>query len=132
MTRQLRRDEVTPETWAIVAGRPDPVPGATLNTPVVPVSTYVLGATLRETREMRVQRDQEQAGISADEWEPLRAAWRDLLDADGRFTHVVRFLDEDIDPDAEETRDERFEFGLDCVLDGIAVKIAQISRPPSA
>ena len=43
MTRQLRRDEVTPETWAIVAGRPDPVPGATLNTPVVPVSTYVLG-----------------------------------------------------------------------------------------
>jgi hypothetical protein len=49
-----------------------------------------------------------------------------------RFTHVVRFLDEDIDPDAEETRDERFEFGLDCVLDGIAVKIAQISRRPSA
>jgi AcrR family transcriptional regulator len=96
------------------------------------VSTYVLGATLRETREMRVQRDQEQAGISRDEWEPLRDAWRDRLDADGRFTHVVRFLDEDIDPDAEETRDERFEFGLDCVLDGIAVKIAQISPRPSA
>jgi hypothetical protein len=96
------------------------------------VSTYVLGATLRETREMRVQRDQEQAGISRDEWEPLRDAWRDRLDTDGRFTHVVRFLDEDIDPDAEETRDERFEFGLDCVLDGIAVKIAQISRRLSA
>jgi AcrR family transcriptional regulator len=73
------------------------------------VSTYVLGATLRETREMRVQRDQEQAGISRDEWEPLRDAWRDRLDADGRFTHVVRFLDEGFDPDAEETRDERFE-----------------------
>jgi AcrR family transcriptional regulator len=96
------------------------------------VSTYVLGATLREVREMRVQRDQEQSGISQEEWEPVRAAWRDRLDADGRFRHVVRFLDEDIDPDAEETRDRRFEFGLDCVLDGIAVKIADISRRPSA
>jgi cystathionine gamma-synthase len=34
---------VKPETWAIVAGRPEPAPGATLNTPVVAASTYVLG-----------------------------------------------------------------------------------------
>ena len=40
----LRPDEVKPETWAIVAGRPEPVPGATLNTPVVAASTYVLGS----------------------------------------------------------------------------------------
>jgi cystathionine gamma-synthase len=39
----VQRDEVEPETWAIVAGRPDPVPGATLNTPIVAASTYVLG-----------------------------------------------------------------------------------------
>jgi AcrR family transcriptional regulator len=91
------------------------------------VSTYVLGATLREVREARVQRDQEQSGVSQEEWAPLRSAWRDRLDADGRFPHVVRFLDQDIDPDAEETRDERFEFGLDCVLDGIAAKIAKRS-----
>jgi len=39
----LRRDDVKPETWAIVAGRPEPVPGAPLNTPVVAASTYVLG-----------------------------------------------------------------------------------------
>jgi AcrR family transcriptional regulator len=91
------------------------------------VGTYVMGATLREMREMRVQRGQEQSGISPEEWMPLRNAWRDRLDADGRFSHVVRFLDQNIDPDAEETRDERFEFGLDCVLDGIAVKIADAS-----
>jgi AcrR family transcriptional regulator len=96
------------------------------------VSTYVLGATLREVREMRVQRDQEQSGISPEEWEPVRDAWRDRLDADGRFTHVVRFLDANFDPDAEETRDERFEFGLDCVLDGIAAKIGETSRRPPA
>jgi cystathionine gamma-synthase len=40
----VRRDEVKPETWAVMAGRPDPVPGATLNTPVVAASTYVLGS----------------------------------------------------------------------------------------
>jgi AcrR family transcriptional regulator len=96
------------------------------------VSTYVLGATLREVREMRVQRDQEQSGISQEEWEPVRDAWRDRLDADGRFTHVVRFLDADFDPDAEETREERFEFGLDCVLDGIEAKIANMARRPPA
>lgn len=94
------------------------------------VSTYVLGATLREVREMRVQRDQEQSGVSPEEWEPMRDAWRDRLDADGRFTHVVRFLHANFDPDAEETRDERFEFGLDCVLDGIEAKIANTSRRP--
>jgi AcrR family transcriptional regulator len=96
------------------------------------VSTYVLGATLREVREMRVQDEQEQSGISQEEWEPIRDAWRDRLEADGRFTHIVRFLDENFDPDAEETRDERFEFGLDCVLDGIGAKIADISRCPPA
>jgi cystathionine gamma-synthase len=40
----VRRDEVTAETWAIVAGRPAPVPGSPLNTAVVAASTYVLGS----------------------------------------------------------------------------------------
>jgi len=35
-------------------------------------------------------------------------------------------LDEGVDPDAAETRDERFEFGLDCLLDGIE---ARLPRP---
>jgi hypothetical protein len=34
----------------------------------------------------------------------------------------VKILDAGIDPDAAETRDERFEFGLSCVLDGIAAR----------
>ena len=34
------------------------------------VLTYVMGAALREMREMRVQRDQEQSGIAPAEWEP--------------------------------------------------------------
>jgi cystathionine gamma-synthase len=39
----VKRDEVEPETWVVAAGRPDPVPGATVNTPIVAASMYVLG-----------------------------------------------------------------------------------------
>jgi hypothetical protein len=38
-------------------------------------------------------------------------------------------MDAGYDPDAAETRDARFEFGLDCLLDGIAARIA--GHPPS-
>jgi cystathionine gamma-synthase len=47
----LRRDEMTAATWAIVGGRPAPVAGATLNTPIVPASNYVLGGERAYTRE---------------------------------------------------------------------------------
>ena len=39
----MRRDEMRPETWVVVAGRPAPIPGAPLNAPIVAASTYVLG-----------------------------------------------------------------------------------------
>jgi AcrR family transcriptional regulator len=87
------------------------------------VQTYVMGSALREMQEARVQRDEEQAEITDEAWEPMRKGWRDRLAADGRFTRVVRFLDAGIDPDAPETRDERFEFGLDCIIDGLAAKV---------
>ncbi|HTZ28287.1 MAG TPA: TetR/AcrR family transcriptional regulator C-terminal domain-containing protein [Streptosporangiaceae bacterium] len=90
------------------------------------VQTYVMGSVLREMQEARVERDEEQADITDEAWEPMRNAWRNRLAADGRFRRVVRFLDAGIDPDAAETRDERFEFGLDCVIDGIAAKIAAL------
>lgn len=37
-------DEVKPETWLVMAGRPAPAPGTPLNTPVIAASTYVLGS----------------------------------------------------------------------------------------
>jgi len=92
------------------------------------VQTYVMGSALREMQEARVQRDEEKADVTEEAWEPMRDAWRNRLDADGRFTHVVRFLDAGIDPDAEETRDERFEFGLDCLLDGLAARVPALAR----
>jgi Tetracyclin repressor-like, C-terminal domain len=49
--------------------------------------------------------------------------WEKRLRADGRFPHFLRILEDDVDPDAAETRDARFEFGLDCLLDGIAIRV---------
>jgi AcrR family transcriptional regulator len=90
------------------------------------VATYVMGTVLREFRESRVEhRDEARWGhLSQDERDKILASHVDRLRQTGRFPHFVRIFDEDIDPDAEETRDERFEFGLRCVLDGIAVLLA--------
>ena len=40
----MDRNDVKPETWLVVAGRPDPLPGAPLNTPVIAASTFNLGS----------------------------------------------------------------------------------------
>jgi hypothetical protein len=40
---------------------------------------------------------------------------------------MAALIEAGIDPDAAETRDARFEFGLDCLLDGIE---ARLPRPP--
>ena len=90
------------------------------------VSTYVMGAVLRELREMRAQRDLERSGFGRAEAAAGIAEWCKRLRADGRFPHFLRIIEDGVDPDAEETRDERFEFGLDCVLDGIAMQVRQL------
>jgi hypothetical protein len=52
-------------------------------------------------------------------------AWWDRLDRSGMFVRVLRIFNEGIDPDAAETRDDRFEFGLACLLDGVAARLPQ-------
>jgi Tetracyclin repressor-like, C-terminal domain len=89
------------------------------------VSTYVSGAVLREFQELRAQREQEKLGVDEAQFAAGLADWRRKLAATGQFDNFLRILNDGVDPDAEETRDERFEFGLDCVLEGIAVKLMQ-------
>lgn len=55
--------------------------------------------------------------------ERQRGAWRDRLAGTGIFPILAGFLDGRIDPDAPEIIDQRFEFGLDCLLDGIGLRI---------
>lgn len=89
------------------------------------VSTYVSGAVLRELGELRIQREQEQLVREDTEFAAKLDRWRQRLAATGLFDHFLRIMRDDVDPDAEETREERFEFGLDCVLEGIAAKHAR-------
>jgi len=85
------------------------------------VTTYVTGAVLRETQEARAHEVERQieAGHQGD-LRQMTMAWRDKLEQTGMFSRFIQFLDSGIDPDAPETVDERFEFGLDCLLDGLA------------
>ena len=47
----MRSDEVTPETWAIIGGRPEDRPGAPLNVPMMPASNFLHGTDRGYSRE---------------------------------------------------------------------------------
>jgi AcrR family transcriptional regulator len=89
------------------------------------LSTYVMGATLREIQEVRWQRAAELSMSTMPEADVAEAfaQFDRRIRGSGRYPHLAKVLDVGIDPDAPETRDERFEFGLSCVLDGIAARI---------
>jgi AcrR family transcriptional regulator len=87
------------------------------------VMTYVTGSVLNELREINVEREQAGAGLSEAEIEAGMQAWWTSLERSRLFPRLLRVFEEGIDPDAAETRDERFEFGLGCVLDGIAARL---------
>lgn len=89
------------------------------------VGTYVFGAALREVQEIRCQRVAEEVKgtMSASEIAAMSAELRRIVHDSGSYPHIAAVMDAGIDPDAPESRDERFEFGLDCVLDGIEARI---------
>jgi AcrR family transcriptional regulator len=89
------------------------------------VVTYVMGAALREIQEIRWQHSAKEAtaGMTAAEIAEFLAEFNRRIRESGRYPHIVKIIDAGVDPDAAETRDERFEFGLDCVLAGIAARL---------
>ena len=99
---------------------------------VTTIGTYVLGAVLREIQERNNEslRDRQFAGLTGEEMQQVIAEFTDRARATGRYPRLVALMDDDHDPDAAETRDARFEFGLNCLLDGIAARLP--SRPPAA
>ena len=88
------------------------------------IDGYVTGTVLNELREIRVEETQARDGFSDAEITAGMEDWMGRLDDSGLFERVLGIFREGIDPDAAETRDERFEFGLDCVLDGVAAQLA--------
>jgi AcrR family transcriptional regulator len=97
------------------------------------VGTYVLGAVLREIQEMNGERymADQFADMSDAEKQAVLAEFTERVRQSGRYPHMVAMMSEGIDPDAADTRDERFEFGLDCLLDGLAARISagRASKP---
>jgi AcrR family transcriptional regulator len=91
------------------------------------LSTYVMGATLREIQEMRWHRAAEEtmSGMPEGDIAEALAEFDRRVRGSGRYPYLAKVLEVGIDPDAPETRDERFEFGLSCVLDGIAARIKE-------
>jgi AcrR family transcriptional regulator len=89
------------------------------------VVTYVMGAVRREIAEMRTERDMTAIAesLTADELAALQKEFAERVRASGRYPRLARLVDEDVDPDDPATREERFEFGLDVVLDGIAARL---------
>jgi AcrR family transcriptional regulator len=95
------------------------------------VGTYVMGAALREIQEIRWQRamDETRATMDASEIEAMSAELEWTVHRSGRYPHIAAIIDSGIDPDSAESRQGRFEFGLDCVLDGIASRIHHPTTP---
>jgi AcrR family transcriptional regulator len=88
------------------------------------VGTYVMGAAMREIQEIRWHRaaDGARAEMTEEEVAAARGKFERLIRGSGSYPHLAKIFDADIDPDAPQTRDVRFEFGLGCVLDGIAAQ----------
>lgn len=89
------------------------------------VGTHVMGAALREIQEIRWHRaaDEARAGMTEDEVAAERHEFERMIRGSGRYPHLAKIFDADLDPDAPQSQDARFEFGLGCVLDGIAARI---------
>jgi AcrR family transcriptional regulator len=110
---------------------------ATAMNMVLTVATYALGAVLREVQEANGERYLEQrfAGVTDQEREAMTREFVARIGATGRYPHMTALIEAGIDPDAPETRDARFEFGLDCLLDGIATRLpsqpSRLPRPPA-
>jgi AcrR family transcriptional regulator len=94
-------------------------------TAVMTVATYTLGTVLREVQEIKGEayQDMELAGLSDAERMAVVREFADRVRATGRYPHLAALIDSGVDPDSPETRQARFEYGLDCLLDGIAARL---------
>jgi AcrR family transcriptional regulator len=89
------------------------------------VATFVIGAVIREAQEIRFHREQERAEAARtdEEIQAEHERYRKWFEASGHFPRIARLMESGLDPDDPNTRDERFQFSLDCVLDGIAARL---------
>jgi AcrR family transcriptional regulator len=89
------------------------------------VNTYVMGAVLREVQEIGTERAraEREAAMTAAEIDAEGERYWSWLNSADDFPHIQRMVEAQVDPDSPDTRDERFDFGLDSLLDGIAARL---------
>ncbi|WNV83532.1 TetR/AcrR family transcriptional regulator [Umezawaea sp. Da 62-37] len=79
------------------------------------VGNYVLGAVVNELAEQESRR---RTGLTEEEWRAAVSPYIEEVVASGHYPEVNRRIRDAEDLD----HDEQFEFGLDCLLDGIAAR----------
>jgi AcrR family transcriptional regulator len=92
------------------------------------VDTYVSGAVIRELQEMEAEHLEQGEKAFDQDSEIVREFVAYLAE----YPRIREMIGTRLDPDSPESRDERFEFGLECVLDGIAVRVAAGMKVGSA
>lgn len=115
---------------ASLAGTGLDMPGA-INV-VSAIGTYVLGAVLREVQEANgdAHYRAEFAHLTEEERHQMVRDVSGRLRASGRFPNLSQLFESGVDPDSPDTRDERFDLGLECLLDGIAARLPTPGPPP--
>ncbi len=99
---------------------------------VMSVMTDVLGAVLREVQELNGERAvaAQVAHLTREEQDAMVREFGERLRASGRYPHMAAMIADGVDPDSPDTRDERFEFGLGAILNGIAASLPHSPPPP--
>jgi AcrR family transcriptional regulator len=87
------------------------------------VMCYVFGAVSVELAEQEAQR---RTGLTQEQWRASVGPYLREVIASGTYPQFARRVIEadDLDPD------QQFEFGLDCLLDGVAARVTGSAAPP--
>lgn len=101
--------------WALAGMNELSVPDAEKVRMYLVVTAFVHGAASQLAEE---QRDQERSGLETKAWWSEQGAALSELFASGQFPVLARLR-----PGVEPSPDAWFEFGLECLLDGLAMKV---------
>jgi AcrR family transcriptional regulator len=95
------------------------------------VQTYVLGSVVREHQE--AHGDTGSGPTGTDPARPdAEPGYHERLRASGRYPHLAQMIEDGVDPDAPQARDERFGFGLECMLAGFEATLGPFPRGAQA
>jgi len=70
------------------------------------------------------------ASLTEEERHQMVRDFSGRLRASGRFPNLSELFESGVDPDSPDTRDERFDLGLECLLYGIAARLPTPGPPP--